>query len=163
MKKWLVTAAILLVTIGVVVYVVVAPSEEQKIRKVVQRLARTVEPHPSANPILEFARIKSEFDELLTERVEVAIPELCDIPSARKDLAQAAVQAGSRFGVADIELIDIVIKVDDAKLRADVDTTASFRRSTSALSREERRVHFSLRNDDRWRVSSINVSAASPR
>jgi hypothetical protein len=163
-KSWIIGAiALVLVLGGGIGWTVLRPSDEAKIRKVLDRLVHAVEPRPNANPIFEMGRVKGEFGELLTERVEVSIPDIGGVPSSRNELAQAAVAAGSRFGVGDLELSVSEIKLDDAHTRADVDSIVRMKRQGSAFSREERRVHFSLRNDDGWRVTSINVSAASGR
>ncbi len=163
-KSWLLGVVALVVVLGgVVAWTILRPSDEAKIRKVLERLVHAVEPRPNANPVFELGRVKGEFSEILTERVEVSIPDIGGVPSGRNELAQAAVAAGGRFGVGDLELSVSEIKLDEAHTRADVDSIVRMKRQGSALTREERRVHFSLRNDDGWRVTSVNVSAAATR
>jgi hypothetical protein len=158
MKKWLIPAVLAVVTAVVVAVVVLMPSEEQKVKKTIERLALTVAPRPQANPAFELARINDAYKDILADRVEISIPEVpSGIPGSRRALAELTMTMGARYGEADVDVSDVTVKLDDSKTTAQVDCTAELRERGGSR-REKRRVHFALRNDDHWRITSINVA-----
>jgi hypothetical protein len=160
LRRFLVPLIAALVTLSVVLVIVLAPSEEDRIRQVLTRITLAVAPRAQPNPIGDYARISDTFKETLAERVEITVPELPTLPSSRAELAQGAMQGGARLGPSDMRLTNIEVKLDESKTSAKVDAVVLIRPKTQGRSPAKRRVHFSLRKDDTWRVYSINVAEA---
>jgi hypothetical protein len=159
-KKWLIPAICALVAVVVVAIVVFTPTEEDRVKQAVTRFAKVVEPRPNENPAFALGRINDTFKEVLDDRVEIAVPELPEIPADRKSLAQLAMQGGARYGEVSIEVSDVRVKIDEGKTRAQVDCVAELREKGGQGRRDRRRVSFGLRNGDRWRITSIHVATS---
>ena len=158
MKKWVIPAACAAITAIVVGVVVLVPTEEDKVKKTVERFAKAVEPHPQANPAFELGRINDTFKDVLADHVEISVPEIPQVPSDRKQLAALAMQGGARYGEVDIGISDVTVKLDEGKTTAQVDCTAELREKGGRARKDKRRVHFFLRNDDHWRIATIHVA-----
>jgi len=163
-KKHVVPAICALVAVGGVAYIVTRPSDEAQIKKTIARLTDAVAPHPNEQNIIgTVARISGVFKETLTERVEISLPEVRDLPSARADLAKAAAQVSVHYPTATLSVDCAKIAVAEDKITARGDCEVTLRDDRDGPREDKRRVNFGLRKDDGWRVTSINVAERQPR
>ncbi len=163
MKRWLAIGAVVLGLIAVLYAVFSRPSDEERIRAVIDRLARVVSVSPDEkNVVIRAARLKRDFAEILTKDVAVTIPELTSLRGGRDELAGVGARAGSYYQSADISISDVEIEIDDKKTRAQVRSVATLTGSRGAeLERDERRVRFELvQRDGDWLIDAIRVGAA---
>lgn len=148
-----------------IVFTLSRHSDEDLIRGQLSRLAKAVRVTAGpgeSNPLLRVARLRSEFREIFEADVRVTIPELpMALPTEPVALADSAAQLTVIYRAFDVDFSDVQIKLDDARLTAQVQATANVAAtSRDGLSRDTRPVDFLLRKvDGTWRVSSINVSA----
>jgi hypothetical protein len=136
-------------------------SDEERIRALLAELCASVSfATPIENPLLHGSRLAGRFDELLTEEVDVSIPELAGaLPSRRRELALAAAQLATRYGSLEVALGELEVRVaEQATARGSVTVTAM---DGSGLRRDARTVVFTLtRESGDWRVEEVRVGSA---
>jgi hypothetical protein len=136
-------------------------SEEDQIKKTLGRLVKTVMVKEGDNIISRTARLKSELAEIVDDDVRIDIPDLRISTTGRRDVVEKAAQAGVMFSSADCELTNQKIQIDEGATTAKVDALAIFTGVRGGERRVDRReVHFLLRKDGHWRVTTIDVRAA---
>jgi hypothetical protein len=161
MKKWTVVAACALVASIVIWMTVFRGSEEDRIRDTLNRLVKAVMVKEGDNLISRTVRIKSELKETVDEDVRVDVPDLHISSTGRAALVEKAAQAGLMFTSADCELTQVKVMVDEGATTAKADAVAVFTGVRGGDRRVDRReVHFLLRKDGQWRVTTIDVRAA---
>lgn len=135
-------------------------SEEDEIKKTLGRLVKTVMVKEGDNVITRTARIKSELREVVDDDVRIDVPDLHVATTGRAQLVEKAAQAGMMFSTADCELTNTRIQIDEGATTAKVDALAVFTGVRGGERRIDRRdVHFLLRKDGHWRVTTIDVRA----
>ncbi len=159
-RKHLLIGLAALGVVGAGIYVATRPSDESAIRAVLKRTAEAVAPHPNESNIIgTVARVSGVFKETLTERVEIQLPEIPNLPNARADLSKAAAQVGVHYGNATLGLECDKVEIADDKVTAHADCHATLKDESGNGPREDkRRVNFTLRKDDGWRITTINVA-----
>ena len=111
--------------------------------------------HPFAH-----GAIKGELADVVDDNVRVDVPDLGISTTGRQKVVEKAAQAGVVFTSADCELTNTKIAIDAAETTAKVDAVALFTGVRGAERRLDRRdVHFLLRNDGGWKVTTIDVRA----
>ena len=162
MKKWIQVAAACAVVGAIVLWLTLfRASEEDKIKRTLDRLVKTVMVKEGDNIISRTARLKSELAEIVDDDVRIDVPDLHISTTGRKDVVEKAAQAGVMFSSADCELTNTKIQIDEGATTAKVDTLAIFTGVRGGERRIDRRdVHFLLRKDGSWRVTTIDVRAA---
>jgi hypothetical protein len=135
-------------------------SEEDRIKKTLDRLVKTVMVKEGDNIISRTARLKSELAEIVDDDVRIDVPDLHISTTGRRELVEKAAQAGVMFSSADCELTNTRLQIDDGATTAKVDALAVFTGVRGGDRRIDRReVHFLLRKDGHWRVTTIDVRA----
>lgn len=154
-------AALAGIALGVVTWLVSGgPSDEERIRQRLDRLAAAVSVKGDENVIVRTGRLRSEFHELLAEQASASVPELGVSRSGRRDLADAAAQAGLRFHHGQVSLVDVHVQVEPDRKSGEAKATARLSGSWGGDLRDEvRRVTFRVdKVDGEWLVSSVAVS-----
>lgn len=160
-KPWLLAAAALVVAVTVVV-TIFRPSEEDRIRKALVTFAEAVRVKPDDTLLSRVGRLKSQLGATVDEGVRVSVPDLDLHVTSREKLVETAAQARLMFQSAECELTDLKIKVDDAATTAKVDATGVVNGTRGGEKRVERRgVHFLLRKDGDWKITTIDVQPAT--
>ncbi|MEO6417948.1 MAG: nuclear transport factor 2 family protein, partial [Polyangiaceae bacterium] len=138
-----------------------APSDAERIRNELTRLAAAVEVTGDApNPISHLAHVKGELAEIFEEDVRVTIPELPQLQSGRADLAKTATDASLYFRAASVSFAVVDLDLDATKSHALVRATAVLhlteRDGSNRL--EKRLVNFQLaKTDGAWRIRTLTV------
>ena len=154
MKKWAVAAACALVA-SIVLYVTVfRSSEEDRIREVVNRFTKVCEVKANDNVLMRAGRLQSTFEETVDDGVRVDIEELGMGISGREKLVENGTRAAGLYNEATIELSDIKIKIDDSKTTAKCDAVAQLKTKDRS---DKRDVHFLLRKDGGWKITTLSV------
>lgn len=161
MKKWAIVAGCAAGAAIVLWFTFLRPSDEDRIRDVLNRFAKAVAVKRDDNVLARAGRIKSELKETVSDGVYVDVADLSIRVSNRKDLADKAVQAAGVFSTASCELTGMTIKVDDSKTSAKVDALAIVTGERGGERKiDKRSVHFLLRKDGTWKITTIDVAAA---
>lgn len=161
MKKWAIVAACAAVAAVALWFTAFRPSEEDRIRKVLDRFAKAVAVKQNDNILSRAGRVKSEMKETVSDDVFVVVPDLNIRVTSRAALAEDATKAGMVFQSADVDLTSMTIKVDESSTSAKVDCLAVVNGSRGGERRVDKRpVHFLLRKDGDWRITTIDVATS---
>jgi hypothetical protein len=161
MKRWAIVAACAGIAAVALWLTVFRPSEEDRIRQVLQRFAKAVAVKQDDNIIARMGRIKSELKETVADDVYVDVVDLNIRVANRQSLAENAAKAGLVFTSADCELTGMTIKVDDAATTAKVDALALVTGERGGERKVDKRpVHFLLRKDGTWKITTIDVATS---
>ena len=148
MKKWAIVAGCAAVAAVALWLTVFRPSEEDRIRKVLDRFAKAVAVKQDDNILSRAGRVNSELKETVADDVYVDVADFSIRVTNRKDLAENATKAGLVFSSADCELTSMTIKVDDSATTAKVDALAVVTGERGGERKVDKRpVHFLLRKD----------------
>jgi hypothetical protein len=161
MRRWIL-AMIAALSVAIVGYFALfRPSDEDRIRSQLAKLAEAVEvKEPGSNPVFRKARIDEAFGAVFDEDVHVSIPDLSTMKSGRAGLAALATQASVWARTASLEFSGIEIRLDDAHASAKVGATAIVRAEGGDRRnrREERAVDFRFAKiDGLWKITSVTV------
>ncbi len=161
MKRWVAIGGIVVGLLLVGYALLSRDTDEERIRARLDQLTTAVRVEKGESPLARAARVQHAFKETLTRHVVVRIPDIPDPGPGRRPLLSVALEAGRRYRTADIELSDTSIRLDATKRNADVKSEATLTATDSTgLHRQQRHVQFRFtRQDDHWRISSIEVSA----
>lgn len=138
-------------------------SDDEKIRALLNQLARAVSfDDTPGNPILFASRLAETFSALLSEPVEISVPEASpELPTDPSQLALLGAEFLSRFASFRVSFEDVDIDVDpvpSAKCR--VKTLVS---GSSGLESGERPVELSFLGDGTdYRLKSLRVRPSEP-
>jgi hypothetical protein len=158
-NKALIGAALVAIS-AVLYFVFVAGTDEERIRKVVDRLAQAVEVRTDdTNPLVRAARVKNTLEQLVDPDVHLSVPELGS-RQGRGGLVELGAQASAGYSRVTIDPHDLSIKLDPSKTTAKVSGRATVRGTlrTGEDRNDERAFELLMRKDDgAWRVSTITV------
>lgn len=162
-KKWAILVACVIVAAIAVGLTLLRPSEEDRIRKVLDRFTKAVEVKPDDNLLSRTARLKSELKATVVDDVYVDVPDMSIRVTGRAALVENATKAGLVFQSAECTLTGTTIKVDEAATTAKVDALAVVTGDRGGERKiDKRSVHFLLRKDGDWRIASIDVASPPP-
>lgn len=163
MKKWVIVAACAALAVIVLGVTVFRPSEEDRIRKVLTRFTAAIAVKPDDNPLARMGRIKSTLKETTTDDVFTTVPDFNVRIADRASLAENAGKIGMVYQTADCELTGMTIKVDESATTAKVDALAVVTATSGGERKTDKRgVHFLLRKDGDWKITSIDVASNNP-
>jgi hypothetical protein len=163
MKKWAIVAGCAAVAAVALWLTVFRPSEEDRIRKVLDRFAKAVAVKKDDNILSRAGRVNSELKETVADDVYVDVADFSIRVTNRKDLAENATKAGLMFSSADCDLTSMTIKVDDSATTAKVDALAVVTGERGGERKVDKRpVHFLLRKDGSWKITTIDVATSRP-
>jgi hypothetical protein len=159
MKKWVI-AACALVGLVAVYFTVFRASDEDRIRATLAQFVRAVEVKPDDNILARNGRLKSKLGDIVDDMVRVDVSELGIGVTGRPAFIDEATKFGLVYTSATCELVGTKIAIDEAATTAKVDTTAVVSGLRGGESRTDKRdVHFLLRKDGHWRITTIDVAA----
>ena len=139
MKKWGIVAGCAVAAAVVLWFTFFRPAEEDRVRKVLDRFAKAV-------------AVKSVHADVSDVNIRV---------TSRAALVEDATKAGLVFQSADCSLTGMTIKIDADATSAKVDALAVVTGMRGGERRVEKRpVHFLLRKDGDWRITTIDVAPA---
>lgn len=162
-KKYGIVAGCVVVALITMWFTVFRPSEEDRIRKTLDRFTKAVAVKSDDNPLARMGRLKSETKDTTTDDVFVTLPDYNVRISDRASLVDNAAKIGLFYTTAECDLTGMTIKVDEAATTAKVDATAVVTGTVSGEKRVDKRgVHFLLRKDGDWKISSIDVAPPTP-
>lgn len=153
-----------IVTAAVVLFFVLRPSDEQRVRaQLLRTVAAVTVTEDDTNPIVRLARIRREFKETLDKDVRISLVDVPNVPALRNGrdaLGETATQLTAVFRTMEIDLSAIEVKLDDAHTSAQVKSRATLVANgrDGRARRESRAVDFLLyKIDGTWRITTINV------
>jgi hypothetical protein len=161
-KRWGVIAGCLVVA-GVAVWLTLfRASEEDRVRATLNELAKIVAVKEGDTLLSRLARLRSRLPEVVDDDVRVNVAELRIDVTGRRQLEEDAAKAGLVFQSADCAFTNLTIRVDPGGVLATVDGLALVTANRGGERKvDERDVHFLLRKDGDWKISTIDV--APPR
>jgi len=161
MRKWAIVAACAAAAAIALWLTVFRPSEEDRIRQVLERFAKAIAVKPDDNILARAGRLRSELKETVADDVYVDVSDLNIRVTTRQSLADNATKASVVFTSADCELTGMTIKVDDAATTAKVDALALVTGDRGGERKIDKRpVHFLLRKDGTWKITTIDVATS---
>lgn len=157
-RRWLVAAACAAVAAVVLYFTFFGKSDEDQIRKALTTLTKAVAVRENENPIARLGRIKSDLKDVVADDVSVDVRELDIRVTGRPKLAENATQVAAVYTSASCDVGGLTIKIDPTGNSAKVDGVAELSGVTRGERRSDRRdVHFLLRKDGGWKITSIDV------
>jgi hypothetical protein len=128
---------------------------------VLDRFAKGVAVKTDDNILARAGRVKTELKETVADDVYVDVADLNVRVTNRQALAEAAMKASMVFTSADCELTSMTIKVDDSATTAKVDALALVTGVRGGERKIDKRpVHFLLRKDGTWKITTIDVASS---
>lgn len=157
-RRWAVAAACGVVAAVALYFTFFGKSDEDQIRKALTTLTKSVAVRENENPIARLARIKSDLKDVAADDVAVDVRELDIRVTGRPKLAENATQVAAVYTSASCDLGSLTIKIDPTGNSAKADAVAEVSGVTRGERRSDRRdVHFLLRKDGGWKITSIDV------
>ncbi len=136
-------------------------SEEDKVRRTLDRFVEVVRVKPGDNLLARAGRLRSGFKELVSEDVHVDVPDLGIRLTSRDKLAEGATAAAAAYTSADATLTNVRIRIDESNTTAKADVLLLMTAERGGDRRVDRRdVHFLLRNDDGWKITTIDAAGS---
>lgn len=162
MKKWAAVGGCAAAA-GVAIWLTFfRPSEEDRIREAIARLGVAVGVKDGDTMLSRLGRLRSESKEVVDDNVSVDVPEYHVRLAGRDRFVEDAAKIPMLYQTAHVEFTGHVIKVDDAKTSAKVDATAIVTGTRQGERKVDKRpVHFLLRKDGQWKITTIDVAAPS--
>lgn len=161
MKKWAIVAACAAVAAVALWLTVFRPSEEDRIRRVLDRFTKAVAVKQDDNILSRAGRVNSELKETVADDVYVDVADFSVRVTNRKDLAENATKVGLLYNSADCELTSMTIKIDESATTAKVDALAVVTGERGGERKIDKRpVHFLLRKDGTWKITTIDVATS---
>mgnify|MGYP001156165517 CR=1 FL=1 len=159
MRKWMVALACAVVA-GVALYLTFfRSSDEERIRKVLGELVEAVAIKDGDTIISRTARVRSGLRKIVDEDVRVNVAELSIDVRGRDKLEEQAIKVGLLYQSAACSLASMSIKLDPQATVATVDAVALVTATRGGERQVDKRdVHFLLRKDDDWKISTIDVA-----
>jgi len=158
--KWGVAGACAAVAAVVLYFTFFRASDEERIREVLTRFAKAVSVKQGDTVLSRGGRLKSELGEIVDSDVRVDVAELGIGVTGRPKLVEDATKAGLMYAEASAEMTGVTIQIDDAKTTAKADATAVVTATSGGDHKVDKRdVHFLLRKDGSWRITTIDAMA----
>jgi len=153
-----VAALVVVVSLGVLGWLVLGDSDETKILTRLEKLASAVETKQNENMAFRALRLKAVFEEGLEPGAVLRAPELPET-SGLKELTALAASVPRAYGELDVSIGETDVRIEreahEAHVAAGVTLTGTL---GGELRRDKRVVRFTLRErDGEWRVELIDV------
>ena len=161
-RRWVPLLAVVL-GLGIFAYATFfGPTDEELVRSRLDALASAIEVKPSEqNVVLRAARIKEAFGSIFVKDVALAIPELTELRSGRKELVQVAAQAMSLYRAAWVDVTSLGIDIDKMGLSAVASGKVTLHATSHGGEAQLDTRTVSLRFDKvegKWLIVSVSVS-----
>ncbi len=158
-KKWAVVAGCVLVASVALWLTFFRASDEDRIRKTIGELAQIVSVKDGDTLLSRMARLRSRLKDVVEDDVRVNVDEMNIDVRGRQKLEEDAARAGLMFQSADCAFTNVTTKVDPGGVIATVDATALVTANRAGERKVDKRdVHFLLRKDGDWKISTIDVA-----
>jgi hypothetical protein len=161
--------------LALVCWVVTRPSDETRIRRQLDALAKVVhvtEADVLVNPLGRLAHVNDALSTLVDHDVRVTVPELPMLGAGRQEMGQAITGAPRYVSELDVDFKNVSIKFDEPHMTALVGATADIHAKehggpTGRVRDDARAVDLRFaKADDTWIITTITVWAkddAPPR
>lgn len=160
MRKSAVVGACVLVAAVAIWLTLFRASDEDRIRTTLGELAKIVAVKDGDTLLSRLARLRSRMKEVVEDDVRVNVAELGLDVSGRQKLEEDAAKAGLMFQSADCAFTNLTVRVDPGGTLATVDALALVTANRGGERKVDKRdVHFLLRKDGAWKISTIDVAA----
>lgn len=161
-KRVLVAGACAVVALAVLVVTLTRPSEEERVKRTLDRVAKVVAVKTDDTVLSRAGRLRSGLKELVDDDVRVDVPDLSMRVTGRDRLLDGAMKAALVYSSADCELASVTVQLDPSATTAKADATAIVTGARGGERKVDRRnVHFLLRKDGDWRITTIDVASPS--
>ena len=161
MKKLAIAGGCLVVAAVALYLTFFRPSDEDKIKKCLSDFAKTVEVKEGDTILSRTSRMRTKMKDFVDEDVSVSVQELAISSRGRKKFEDDAAKAGLMYSDATVDFVGTKLKLDPGGNVATVDTTAVVSAKRGGERQGDRRdVHFLLRKDGDWKITSIDVMRA---
>jgi hypothetical protein len=138
-------------------------SDEDKVRKTLNTFGQIVMVKEGDTILSRTARLRSRMKEVVDEDVRVNVSELNIDVRGRTKLEEDAAKAGLLYAKADVDFTSVSIKIDPQATMATVDAVALVTATRGGERQVDKRdVHFLLRKDGDWKITTIDVAAKKP-
>jgi len=162
MKKYAIVAGCVVVAAIALFLTFFRASDEDKIKKCLSDFAATVEVKEGDNIISRTSRMRSKMKDTVADDVTVNVEELHIDVRGRTKLEDDAAKAGLMYAKASVEFTGTKLKLDQGGNVATVDATAVVTANKGGERQADRReVHFLLRKDGDWKITSMDVMRPS--
>lgn len=161
-RKLLVGLACAVVAAVALYFTFFRSSDEERIRKALNDFASIVMVKEGDTILSRMARLRSRLKDVVDDDVRVDVAELSMNIRGRTKLEDDAAKAGLMFQSADCAFSNLAIRIDPAGSMATVDGVALVTASRGGERKVDKRdVHFLLRKDGDWKMTTIDVAAPS--
>jgi hypothetical protein len=158
-RKWIIAVACALVASVALYLTFFHTSEEERIRKVLDDLTKVVAIKEGDTILTRTARVRSGLQPIVDDDVRVNVGELNIDVRGRAKLEEDAIKVGLLYQNGDCDLTNVRIKLDPQATVATVDAVARVTASRGGERQvDQRDVHFLLRKDGDWKISTIDVA-----
>ena len=162
MKKYAIVAGCVVVAAVALFLTFFRASDEDRIKKSLSEFAALVEVKEGDTIISRTSRMRSRMKNYVDDDVTVNIEELSMDVRGRTKFEDDAAKAGLMYVSASVEFVGTKLKLDQGGNVATIDTTAVVTAKRGGERQADRRdVHFLLRKDGDWKITSIDVMRPS--
>jgi hypothetical protein len=159
----LVAAACALVASAALYLAFFRSSDEERIRAVLVELARIVSVKEADTVLSRTARVRGGVKNLVDPDVRVNVAELGLDVRGLRSFEEDAIKAGLMYQSADCDFTSVAIKIDEARTTATADAALLVTANRGGERKADRRdVHFLLRKDGDWKITTIDVAPKKP-
>ncbi|MBX3219470.1 MAG: hypothetical protein KF795_03055 [Labilithrix sp.] len=159
MKRWMVALACAAVAAVALWVTFFRASEEDRIKQTLAELATIVAVKDGDTLLSRMGRLRSRMKEVVDDDVRVHVAELNMDLRGRHKFEEDATKAGLVFQSADCTFANLSIKVDPDGTVATADGIALVTAVRGGERKVDKRdVHFLLRKDGSWKISTIDVA-----
>ncbi len=162
MKKYAIAGGCFVVAAIAIFLTFFRASDEDKIKKCLSDFGKIVEVKEGDTIISRTSRMRTKMKDVVDDDVSVNVEELHIDVRGRTKFEDDAAKAGLIYTTASVEFVGTKLKLDQGGNVATVDTTAVVTANRGGERQADRRdVHFLLRKDGDWKITSIDVMRAS--
>lgn len=159
MKRWGVALACALLGLVASYITLFHRSDEDAIREAVAEVVSAVEVKQDDNVLSRNGRLKTKLKPVVDDDVRVEVSELNASVRGRAKLVEEATKLGLVYTSASCALVGTTISMDEGHTTAKLETTAIVTGLRGGERRTDKRdVHFLLRKDGTWRITTIDVA-----
>jgi hypothetical protein len=158
MKRWVILGCALVASIALY-FTFFGSSDEDRIKKTLSDLGTIVAVKEGDTLLSRMARLRSRMKEVVDDDVRVNVSELHLDVVGRHKLEEDAAKAGLVFQNADCAFTNLSIKIDPERTLATVDGVALVTANRGGERKVDKRdVHFLLRRNGDWKITTIDVA-----
>jgi len=162
-KRLLVALGCAVVALIVLGFTFFRSSDEENVKATLVLFGKIVMVKDGDTLISRTARLRSRMKEVVDDDVRVNVSELNIDVRGRAKLEEDAAKAGLVYAKADVDFASVTVKIDPQVTMATVDAVALVTATRGGERQVDKRdVHFLLRKDGDWKITTIDVAAKKP-